>query len=572
MDKFIISSLISDDDGNMWFATENQGVYVCSLNAENEQTFKSQQVNVFSSLGSHINCFYKDDNNKMWIGSGKLGVAFASLGNTLFNMVSTGENEDVSCILEDNSGNLWIGFDGSGIMMISPNGTKTYYNQQNGKTVSNIITCMALDSKQNLWAGTYGEGVSRFTNGSFEPFIVPDPKLKSVIAYAKCLESDNLGNVWLGTQNNGFVKITPDGSVSNITNYNSEMRSNSILSFAVDNDKLFVGTSSGCYVYDITNHKFATPKVILDKLADEFITSLIVDGRGLVWMGTRNGAFVYASQKNAVYKASVGDGYTNNYIRSLVEDENQNIWASSDNGIIKISILPQNQEELRFLCFSYFADDGLGDAHYFNNASCRTKSGLCLIGDFKGYTEIYPNKVIPEIHSGKTMFTTLYINEVLQSPTEDNPYIQENISVATEIKINHDDNITLFLSSMIPGSSQRIKFMYRIKERKDEWVRIPDDYVSLHGLSPGHYTLEVRYEIQGVKYSDVSTIDIIVRPPFWRSAWANLFYLFLAATLIFLYFKHIKRKQKQDMEKQKYKKPFWDLIAMQEIRMSALTW
>ena len=93
--------------------------------------------------------------------------------------------------------------------------------------------------------------------------------------------------------------------------------------------------------------------------------------------------------------------------------------------------------------------------------------------------------------------------------------------------------------------------MYRIKERKDEWVRIPDDYVSLHGLSPGHYTLEVRYEIQGVKYSDVSTIDIIVRPPFWRSAWANLFYLFLAATLIFLYFKHIKRKQKQDMEKQK---------------------
>ncbi|MCQ2247194.1 MAG: response regulator [Bacteroidaceae bacterium] len=343
----------------------------------------------------------------MWIGSGKLGVAFASLGNTLFNMVSTGENEDVSCILEDNSGNLWMGF---------------------------------------------------------------------------------------------------DGSVSNITNYNSEMRSNSILSFAVDNDKLFVGTSSGCYVYDITNHKFATPKVILDKLADEFITSLIVDGRGLVWMGTRNGAFVYASQKNAVYKASVGDGYTNNYIRSLVEDENQNIWASSDNGIIKISILPQNQEEeLRFQCFSYFADDGLGDAHYFNNASCRTKSGLCLIGDFKGYTEIYPNKVIPEIHSGKTMFTTLYINEVLQSPTEDNPYIQENISVATEIKINHDDNITLFLSSMIPGSSQRIKFMYCIKERKDEWVRIPDDYVSLHGLSSGHYTLEVRYEIQGVKYSATDT-------------------------------------------------------------------
>lgn len=135
----------------------------------------------------------------MWIGSGKLGVAFASLGNTLFNMVSTGENEDVSCILEDNSGNLWMGFDGSGIMMISPNGTKTYYNQQNGKTVSNIITCMTLDSKQNLWAGTYGEGVSRFTNGSFEPFIVPDPKLKSVIAYAKCLASDNLGNVWLGT-------------------------------------------------------------------------------------------------------------------------------------------------------------------------------------------------------------------------------------------------------------------------------------------------------------------------------------------------------------------------------------
>lgn len=44
MDKFIISSLISDDDGNMWFATENQGVYVCSLNAENEQTLKVNRL------------------------------------------------------------------------------------------------------------------------------------------------------------------------------------------------------------------------------------------------------------------------------------------------------------------------------------------------------------------------------------------------------------------------------------------------------------------------------------------------------------------------------------------------
>ena len=60
-----------------------------------------------------------------------------------------------------------------------------------------------------------------------------------------------------------------------------------------------------------------------------------------MWLGTDNGVFTLDTAFNIVHHFSTKDGLLNNFIISIAEDNDQNIWlASLQNGITKIS--PKN--------------------------------------------------------------------------------------------------------------------------------------------------------------------------------------------------------------------------------------
>ena len=564
-----ITAVYDDNDGHLWIATENRGVFVC--NADENKAIAPYGISPFLSYNSHINCFYKSG-SQMWMGSAKQGVAYTNLNNTLFSLVSTGNREDINYITEDKQGNIWMGFDGDGVARQSPDGNFIYYNVENGGAPSNIITSMAITSEGVVWLGTYGEGVARLEGNQFRRIHLDKIKPGNAEALVKCMIADYDGNIWIGTVDNGVICIGKDGRQSILNNNNSPMASKSIMSLAIDeNGCLYIGNSHGLFMYDTRKHTFTTPKKVTETLQNEFFTSIFVDSRGLIWAGSRNGVWVYQRNNGELYHLQTADGLSNNYIRAIVEDEFHYMWLSSDNGITRIQV-KEGDDAARFVCQPYFDEDGLQQANFYNNASCSTKDGRCLIGSFKGYLQIQPSQSSISYPEMKVLFTELYIDGKAVTVGDDTHALKESMHLTKKVIIRHGvNNFAIAVSCMNQDMKQRVSYMYRMKGHGESWTKVNGNYIYFNELSSGSYTLEVKAVAPGGWSSEISTVQIVVKPPFWLSVPAWILYGLLALGVLWFYIRKLKKKQKETMAVQKVEMELAQQYEMEEKKIKFFT-
>lgn len=104
------------------------------------------------------------------------------------------------------------------------------------------------------------------------------------------------------------------------------------------------------------------------------------------------------------------------------------------------------------------------------------------------------------------------------------------------------------------SNTENVVYEYRLNGAK-EWMRTAagQNVVSFNHMPPGVYQLEVRAEDNGI-HTDVQLYHIVVRTPWYRSAWAYLIYiltaLVLAGVVLWLYIR--RRNQELDEEKMKF--------------------
>ncbi len=610
MGRQFINSMIDDADGNLWVGTENAGIYVCSETSASD--FTTRHLKAFPALSSHINCLYQDVNHTMWIGSAKQGVAYTNTQNVMFQRVSTAPFEDVSCMVEDDEGNTWFGFDGFGVLKGSPLPTSPrgeegnakananakaidgkVYNLENGGLPSNIVTAMVMDAQKCLWVGTFGEGICRWENGRFVKVERSDMKDMISLLYVKSMAADYRGNVWIGTVDRGLVMIPKEGQALHLHRDNSELGSNSVMSLVCDHrNQLWVGTSLGLHVYDMGKREFNTPEVLRECLAGEYISALFVDSHQNMWIGTRRGLFVYMLKTKQVEWLTTENGLSNNFVRAIVEDSYQHIWVSTDKGLTRIKSLTPNPSprgegsgmknegstdssffilNSSFLCQPFYDGDGLEQVSFLNNAACLNRDGECMIACSKGYVRIPPQCIHYEYPREKVVFTELLYSGVAAEPGEDSPIRKSlHLERKIEMKYNHTP-FSIAVSAMLPTLTQKIVYLYRLKGEGDEWLHIPHNLIHFMGMPSGKHTLEVVAMIPGGPPSEVATLDIIVKPPFWLSTWANVCYLLLLLGAGYIYVLHLKRKQRQKIAMQQMEMELRQQVEMEENKIRFFT-
>ena len=546
-----VNAITEDNDGHLWIGTGNADIHIFSYQderlrvGEHSSGMRLEKVmgtKAFLPHSSHISCFYLDDNNTMWVGSAKLGVAFTDMNSPRFNHISTGDYEDVSSLLQDGNGNLWIGFDGGGVMTKTPTGIVTHYSASENQLPSNLVTSLAIHRDGSILVGTYGDGIAKFNGNRFTPFL-PDENLK----YVKAMTSDSHGCLWIATVDKGIVRITPDGNLVNYTSENSSLLSNGILCLAYDHagDLLYIGTSVGVSVFDCTKGAFVQMEK-MDELKGSYISSLLICNRNSVWIGSRNGLWVYCSKNDTMSHLTTEQGLSHDVIRALAnatggkpESGNEGggcVWASTDNGLTCITA------DLE--CFPFLDADGLHDIVFSNNAALTTANGAALLGSFTGYVSILPEIIVARFPRLHVEFTDFRINGVT------------NDRFAMDHTMQHDDRLGISVSAMVPALTDKIRYFYRFKGEK-RWLRVPGNMLYFVGLQPGTHILQVRAELPGmtrnVEEGDewdvrgISELTIKVKPSPWLSTPALLLYLLLAVVMAWLLYITMRRRQKREL-------------------------
>ena len=103
---------------------------------------------------------------------------------------------------------------------------------------------------------------------------------------------------------------------------------------------------------------------------------------------------------------------------------------------------------------------------------------------------------------------------------------------------------------------ESVQFEYRLNGSNDSWSPLSTaTYATYSDVAPGIYDFEVRAVNKGLKWSDIQTVQIEIRPPYWKTWWFILMIAAVAVIIVAIIFQVRIRaiKQKEENEKLGYK-------------------
>ena len=393
--------ILEDANNAFWFATGGGGVSKLELENNNEKSRKFSSGN--SGRFTHFtvneglcnNLVYSillDNNKNLWFGTNG-GVC--KYGGKLFTHFTRDEglnNNKVYSICQDKTGNLWLGTFGGGISKYDGK-SFTRFTVKEGLS-NNYVFSILQDRCGNLWFGTDGGGVSRFDGTYFTHFTKKEGLSGNKVF---CILQDKIGNLWFGTYGGGVTKY--DGkSFTHFTKKDGLCNNNVISIFQDNSDNLWFGTDGGGVSKLILNEpKEKNRKSASEKrstkfqfinytknegLSNNYITSIFQDKNQNIWFGTGGGGVLkYDGRYFTQYTEN--EGLSNDYVLSVFQDKNNNLWFGTRFGLSKfkaenVNLKSNNQESHLFINYEY--EDGFLGIGCTRGTVCQDKDGNIWMG------------------------------------------------------------------------------------------------------------------------------------------------------------------------------------------------
>ncbi|UKN00167.1 histidine kinase [Paracrocinitomix mangrovi] len=491
-------------------------------------------------------------------------------------------NAKVVCSFKDREGNYWLGMDANGILKFLGKSIISYSTKEG--ISSNIVMSIGQLRDSTFIFGTYGEGVTVYKEGKAK-YLTKDNGLDDNTIWA--VKTDSAQRSWIGTSRG--VKCIENGKVV-LQEITSQIDSKTRSICFID-DKYFFGGTDGLYVMSeghvlhlehtkdininvlcpIGDDLFIGSRngLFLTQLSDNYssvktvevpesnVYSLCLDRNNNLWIGTENGLFVRLSDKSIVPFDLDKNEFKSKTILGLIESENGDIWVSTMSGVYQINI--QEKGRYVFKINHFGTGEGMVNLEANLNAIYEDVEGKIWVGTSSGLVRIDPslNEELFEFKTPTVHFTGVRL--FMENFDYDRFKVEygNNKDVPSAISLPYDQNhLTFDFIGINLKNPESVLYEYRLSGANDSWSPISKAmYATYSDISPGNYSFEVRATNKSMKWSEIKSIEIEIRPPFWRTWWFIILSFILAFFLLLMVFQIRIRaiKQKQENEKLSYK-------------------
>ena len=497
-----ITSVIEDESHIIWIGTALGGVNKYNRIAKPFHTYRNNPLNPNSLSSNQLRCIFEDKTGVVWLGTKSGGLIkwlsqenkFISYKTNPSNLYSIKDNY-VRTIFQDNEGRFWVGTDKAGLLEFDPKTERFIKQYKHNPKDSTSISCNKIwkiiqDSKGNIWVATFGGGLNLFEpkTGKFkiyknEPgnkFSISDDEITTIY-------EDKNNNLWIGTYNGGLNLFNPE--TEKFIRYAGKSK-----------DKNYTDR-----IYCITENK-----------------------KGELWISAEGNLKKYETKKNSFVEYNYIDlKFPNSTLMSLLEDNNNNFWISTNNGLIKFNYETQK-------CKTFYAKDGLQSNEFMIGAYCKTSKGNMIFGGINGFNVFIPNEIINNPHIPNVVITDF---KILNKKTD----LDSNISIKKILKLEyHDNEFSFNFVALDYAQSESNQYAYMLEGHDDNWIYCETRrFVSYTNLNPGKYTFKVKAANNDGVWNEKGTqIRIIIKPPFWKTKWFIIIILLLVIAIIFAIIKY----------------------------------
>ena len=578
---------VSIDKNQIWAGTDNGLLEFSNPSSTRtpelvgEYKYNPKDPN-FSLSKNEIKSIFIDHTGIVWVGTNGGGVnkidphkkQFLHVKNTLDS--GSLSNDKVRSIYEDSQQNLWIGTEGGGLNFlnkkINDNSFEKFEHLTKFSKVFAIEEIKLKNSSKLLFGGEGNPGFYELelsknkkpTNDDLKP-IHGFPN--SVFAILQ----DKDKNIWIGTYGGGVFRwlIDEDGNsfekdaLVNKLNDESSIPNNIIRDIFQDSKgNIWFATSSGLSRLTPEQIHSKNPKFDVYKnnpqdktsISHNYVLTIFESKTGDIFIGTFGGGLnkiISSNNNNITFKNySEENGLPNDVIKGILEDDQGNLWLSTNKGLSKFDLIAETFQ-------NYDVNDGLQSNEFSELSAFKTNDGKMLFGGVIGFNAFYPDEIINNKTNAETVLTNFSIlNKPVGIGEQINGRIilDKSINSIGKIELKYSENSFSFeFAALHYAASSKNKYAYKLEGFDENWIYTTSKnrYATYTNLEPGTYTLKVKASNNDNIWDETPVeLQINVNPPWYQTYIAKSLYLLLAIALLLAYRRYtiISSSKKHQLE------------------------
>ena len=547
---------MEDEDKTLWMTLKGGGFGYYNEKNDSLEYFYNKPGDPKSKISNFVNCFYKDDSGVLWISTYFKGIEKVTFiqNKFKFTQLSPQANfsvaNEIRAMLEDSEGMLWVATKNQELFLLD----KEYHvvkkiDHLDGKQTGPIYALLE-DSYHNIYLGTKGNGLFKLKHKSKFEFEVEhfshNPKdiysLSSDNIYS--LLEDSYGHLWIGTygggvnllQNNQF--LNPGNALENYPHGQCDM-----VRHIVEDHKgnIWIGTTHGLLFVNPTEKLppdydfefYSKAKGNATGLQSNDIFWVFSDENEGLWVGSLGGGLSKLTnypndQDPLIFSTKTShDGLPSDVIFTITEDEYNTLWMSTENGIVNYN--PKNGVFRNYNQFDGIHNEGFSEAAL----ATRANGDICF-GSYKGLYSFHPSEFSKEPKKVNIVFTGFYLFGKEISPGKES-ILKKSMPQTAALKLKHNQNIfDISWASLDFKLQDKVHYAYMLEGFDNDWHYISgQNRASYTKLPPGEYSFHVKFQNPELQeFNPPETIEIIISPPFWKTAWAYAIYVVLVLIIV----------------------------------------
>ncbi|WP_239000288.1 hybrid sensor histidine kinase/response regulator [Hyunsoonleella ulvae] len=527
-------------DGKYWFGTSN-GIIECeSIDEIKRNTYKRYVPdisNTSSLANNYVLSLFFDYSGILWVGTenglDKLDPYENQFKTIKANFTSKGSIPIISCFAKTYNDKLLIGTHSNGIFLKDENGFTQILNKYT--KISSIYTVNNIDFYVGLWSGKV---VAFNLKTKRERLLNVGFTSSPVLTFHQTSKEKLL----IGSVGEGLVEYNLN--TKTYSKINSELQAlNDVNKIVPDRGNIvWLATEEGVFKYNTHTKETRHYKHEVNKesLSNNKVKDIIVDVNGNVWVATRKGLNYYDAKKDNFLPKEDPSELKNSWITDIATDINGCLWLNMNyNKIVKY--IPEKNEYR-----SFHINNGVRSNLINKRGFLQYDNTRIYIGGDKDIIYFSPVDIKENTNAPKPLITEFKIQneEVLPGVRIDNQIVLNK-------DLNYDNNVELTYGNRnfsiefsIPSyANERLNtYQYKLEGFDNKWNTTTSNSRAIQytNLYPGKYTLQVKASNNNGYWSDVSSYNITIAPPFWLTYQFFIIVLVLLSILIYFLRKQIK--------------------------------
>lgn len=493
--------------------------------ATNKMVRQGQKSFPFEAPEGIVTGIFVDSRNNVWIALRDQGFVirynFKERFNSDVHLTAALRGHSISSLTKDRQGRLWL-------MDLSNNlfsydettGTIVDYGSIAGLAMpllSEIASSILMDRSDRLWITNHEQLYeARVANGRCGIVRKHDLPNKAVSLF-----EDANGTIWIGTLSNNLYRLQQGQHDFQPLPVAAPKMTMAIDLAPLSGNRMLAGMLlSGLYEVNTLTGKARK----LGKQPSLGYSQIYEDCSHNLWIGTMTqGLYLQKAGESAPKKL---DDAEQQGIMAIVQDAAGDVWVSTDNGLD--CILDKTLRVIR-----YTAADGIGGNQFNRGAVAKLNSGKLAFGGTHGVTIFDPTVSVPK-RDIPLHFSDLQLGN--RSVKAGGRIISKTMELAPKVTLRHNqNNFTVGVTALDYREHEQAHFFYKLEGyEREEHDLGTQRQINLVNIPHGHYRLHVWMRNNDNSVINAETIlPIIVKPVWWQTWWAKLFFLLLFAAVAY---------------------------------------